>query len=322
MKIHLTSAYDSHQNLDTLRQLVVKDRMGRHSLCESAEEADAILFVENTHFDDYLFKRLRRHPLLHRFPGKSFMYNESDKPKFALPGLYTCVTERQFQADRQVPFAYFGSANRYVPHIHQWQVEKRWLFSFVGSMSHHCRHDVLELASVSGGVRDTSEFNVWHSNEAERNSQGLVYAEAMAASYFMLCPRGIGPASLRLFETLEAGRAPVIISDQWVPTPHIDWQFAVQVRQSEISSIPSLLRSMVGEAEDRGRAARQAWEQAYAPDVMFDTVAESVAWLFDTSSPRLHVERRQLLRNWLINRDARTRDTYRRIRSHWQQGLP
>ncbi len=36
-------------------------------------------------------------------------------------------------------------------------------------------------------------------------------------------PRGIGASSVRIFEAMRAGRAPVIISDDWIVPPVGDW---------------------------------------------------------------------------------------------------
>jgi len=281
MKIFATSAYATHEMLDALQVMAANDKLGNHSLCNSAEEADVIAFIENTHFNDYLYKTLRQHPLVKQYPEKVFMYNESDKPWSALPGLYCSMPRRFFQHSKQVAFPYLVTPNDFIKDVHTWDTEKRWLFSFVGSASHRCRREVVELANDSKGVQDTSEFNVWDCTKDTKAAQGINFARTMAETKFMLCPRGIGTSSFRLFETLEAARAPVIIADQWVPTPHIDWDFAVRISERKIHTIPDVLRSIEDEADDRGRAARAAWESAYAPDVLFDTVAESLAWLLE-----------------------------------------
>ena len=98
MKIYLTSAYDDHPNLDELRLIASKDSIARHRVCNSPEEAEAILFVENAQFDDYLYRRLSRHTLLKRFPDKVFIYNEVDKPWCVIPGLYCSMPKRFFSA--------------------------------------------------------------------------------------------------------------------------------------------------------------------------------------------------------------------------------
>lgn len=321
MKILATSAYPFHELLDTFVALAAQDRFGNHTLCDSPEEADVIFFVENAQFDDYLYKAIRKHPLVKQYPQKTFMLNESDNPWSALPGLYCSMPKRFFQHSKQVSFPYLKTPNEYIKDVHKWDVERRWLFSFVGSISHKCRQDVIALADHSSGVQDTSEFNVWDCTDDVKASQGMNFAMTMAESKFMLCPRGIGTSSYRLFETLEAARAPVIIGNQWVQSPHINWDFAVRVDERDIKSIPTLLRSIEDEAEDRGKAARAAWEIACAPDVIFDTAAESLAWLLE--------ERRFLeasnpfnkLRKVSISADVALINLRRSMRRQWQQVL-
>src|SRR2546423_4170060 len=40
--------------------------------------------------------------------------------------------------------------------------------------------------------------------------------EICKASKFILCSRGVGTSSVRLFDTMRMGRVPVILSDQWL----------------------------------------------------------------------------------------------------------
>lgn len=321
MKIKATSAYEKHNMLDALLSMAKLDQSGNHSLCESAEEADIIVFVEDTHFDDYLFKAVRQHPLTQQFPEKTFMYNEADKPWSALPGLYCCMPRRFFQPNKQVAFPYLDCPNDFIKDVYHQNVEKRWLFSFVGSASHRVRRDVVALADSSKGIKDTSEFNVWDCTADTKAAQGTDFAQTMAESKYMLCPRGIGTSSYRLFETLEAGRAPVIISNQWVPTPHIDWDFAVRVDERDVKSIPELLRSIADEADERGEAARAAWESAYAPNVLFDTLGESLAWLLEE---RRHMEAHHPMRRFrkvAISADLAATNFARSLRRQWRQAL-
>ena len=314
MNLLLTSAYATHPCLDALRAVAARTPPRRHALCESAEEADAILFVESVHFDDLRWRRLMRDPRLERHRHKTFLYNESDKPWDVLPGLYCSMTASLFSPERHVPFIYLGMPNGHVDAVADRTDERRWLFSFTGAMSHPCRRAILALPHPEGFLRDTSGFDVWHASDDERERRGREFADVLAASRFVLCPRGIGTASLRLFETLEAGRAPVIIADDWIAPPHIDWSFALRVSERDVASIPALLRAHAAEAEARGRAARAAWLSAYAADALFDTLGDSIEYLLRNGRPHRRRPYYSAMRKWLVSGELATRHAVRRMR--------
>jgi len=313
MKLHLTSAYATHTGLDALLGIARMDSTGRHQLCANPAEADAILFVVYTQFDDLLFRQLLHHPLVVQHPEKTYMYNEMDRPWDVLPGLYCCLTKRHHDPSRHRPFAYLYSPNPYVSNIHTPDRETRYLFSFMGSMSHACRRPIMKLRHPDALLKDTSDFNVWNSEPDELETRGREYASTLAASQFVLCPRGIGTSSIRLYETLEAGRVPVIISDQWAPPPETDWQFAIQVEERRIGSIPGLLSALEGEAAERGEMARQAWLEHYAPDTLFNTVGDSLASLIDSAHGRRHRRPGSQLNKWLASGELLTRSAAQRL---------
>jgi len=314
MKLFLTSAYEAHDGLTALKSFAAIDRVKRHELCSDPEKADAILFIENTQFDDIMFKHLLSHPLVTKYPHKVFMYNEMDRPWHVLPGLYCCMARRHFDVQQHVAFAYLGTPNPFISNIYKEDSERRWLFSFMGSMSHACRRPIIKLKRHNGYVQDTSDFNVWDSTQEELEVRGRAYADMLAASQFVLCPRGIGTSSIRLYETMQAGRVPVIISDHWVAPPETDWRFAIQVEERRISSIPGLLSSMTGEVEERGRAARSAWEQSYSPETMFNTAADSISALLFSKGKHSGSTNNSGLHKWLASGELLTRTAARRIR--------
>lgn len=314
MKLLLTSAYSTHTGLDALLRCAQLDRIRNHQVCSDPDEADAILFVENTQFDDILFKDLLQHPLVEQYREKAFMYNEMDRPWDALPGLYCCLTRKHINEKRHRAFAYLTTPNPYISSIHNQQIERRWLFSFMGSMSHRCRRPLLHLKQPDSFIRDTSDFNVWQSDDAELQIRGQDYAEVLAASDFVLCPRGIGTSSIRLYETLEVGRVPVIISDHWVPPAETDWRFAIQVEEARVASIPGLLRALANEAFERGQEARQAWLNAYAPDTLFNTAADSIAQLITSTGGDRSPTPGSHLHKWLASGELFTRTAARRLR--------
>ena len=50
----------------------------------------------------------------------------------------------------------------------------------------------------------------------------------------MICPRGWGSSSIRLFEVMEMGRVPVIISDAWVNEAPKWADFSVRVSEADV----------------------------------------------------------------------------------------
>ena len=276
MKLFATSAYPTHACLDTLRHLAVADIHGNHSLVDDAVNADAIIFVENTHFDDLQFKRVQRHPLALAYPNRVFMYNEMDQAWPVLPGLYCSLSSKLTDPAKHTAFPYLSSLNPDIRNIYDSREERKLLYSFVGSRSHPIRRQIFSLDKNNARIIDTSDFCAWRSDESLARSYQSLYAQTMAASKFVLCPRGIGPSSLRLYEAMEAGRVPVIISDHWSAPPQINWDFAVRIPEAEIASIPELLEQLEPQWRSRSLAARQAWQKMFSPESLFNSVGDAI----------------------------------------------
>jgi hypothetical protein len=133
------------------------------------------------------------------------------------------------------------------------------------------------------------------------------HAEAILDSQFVLCPAGCGPSSYRLFESMEMGRVPVILSDDWVPPPGPRWdEFSVRVPERFVGEISSILSMFSDRHEVMGRQARLAWEQWFAKPVCFHRLIELCA---DIQATPLHacsalrawgtLLRPPHLRNWM-----------------------
>lgn len=314
MKLHLTSAYQVHPGLDTLIRFAPIDSVHTHTLCDDPESAEAIVFIENTQFDDVMFTRLRNHDLVSRFADKVFMYNEMDRPWNVLPGLYTCMTRKHMNEGNQRAFAYLSTPNKHVSSIYDANAERTWLYSFMGAMSHASRRQVMRLPNEQAFLKDTSDFNVWNTSPQELDQRAQDYANVLGSSKFVLCPRGIGTSSIRLYETLEAGRVPVIIADQWVPPEETDWSFAIQIRENRIKAIPSILKSHTDESIERGDAARNAWLANYSPDKLFNTFGNSIESLLLNKDQRDGRNTTLPWNKWVASGGLVARTTVQRIR--------
>ncbi|NJK92615.1 MAG: exostosin family protein [Blastochloris sp.] len=108
--------------------------------------------------------------------------------------------------------------------------------------------------------------SLWH--RMDDPASGLdkqTYADQLRLCRFILCPRGNGVSSVRLFEALEAGRVPVILSDRFVPPSDPDWTSCViQVPESQLAQLPDLLREAEPDWITMAGNARRYWEQHYA----------------------------------------------------------
>ena len=72
---------------------------------------------------------------------------------------------------------------------------------------------------------------------------------------------------MRIFEAMQTGRVPVILSDDWLPPAFVDWSScALQVPERDVRLIPSILREHEPDADAMGRRARSAWREFFAPD--------------------------------------------------------
>ena len=267
-------------SLDVLREAAARDRFGVHRTTDDPEAADLVVFVESWRSDDLLTKA-RAHPLARRFPEKTFAISEADSAVPLLPGLYTSngVGRRWYRRDRvrtgfylsmyANPFLYDGA-----------DATPELLYSFAGAVGNAPVRRALAALdhpkdALFGDFTAQSRALWATDDEASKAAFRRRYADELVRSRFVLCPRGFAPSSVRVFDTMQAGRVPVILSDAWVPPEGPDWAaFAVRVPEADAARVPDLLRSLDGRAAAMGRAARAAWEDWYAPEARFHRVAE------------------------------------------------
>jgi len=74
------------------------------------------------------------------------------------------------------------------------------------------------------------------------------YYTALAKSEFVLCPRGAGPTSFRLHESLSLGAIPIYIWEdvEWLPyREELDWsQLIVSINYRHIDELPGIIEAM------------------------------------------------------------------------------
>lgn len=242
------------------------DRFRVHRVVDDPDDADMILFVSPFEPDagDVL-----RHPLARAHRHKTFVFDNRDRPLPVIPGVYVCSEKRWFPRAVSRTGGYLRVfENERIPT--EPLPPEGPLFSFVGDTTRvRVRREIERLRHPRGLIIDTS---------AGRPEQDR-YAETLRTSRFVLAPRGLGSSSWRLFETMKAGRAPVILADAWVPPKGPRWRdFSVRVRESDVRKVPEILEAMEPRAAEMGRLARVAWEEWFALDTSFHRIVE---WCLD-----------------------------------------
>jgi hypothetical protein len=269
----------SRRDFDRLSAAARCDSFRAHSLVDSPDLADIILFVGSTYPDQ---RDVRVHPLLRRYRKKCFLFHSDDYIIPFLPGVYVNITKRWYSPHRTVTGAYLQQFNLdFIPFISS-LADCDYLFCFVGSTrTHPVRSRLMSLRHPRACLEDTSTIvppeqkklpflMVDYSHDARTH-----YGDIIARSKFVLCPRGYACSSWRLFETMKAGRVPVIISDQWVPPAGPAWEsFSIRVRQNRVAQIPDLLEQYEPNAATMGHLARKTWEEWFSQEASFHRIVE------------------------------------------------
>jgi len=261
-----------------LRSRATRDRFGIHTLVQDAEGADLILFVES-YGAGWHYEQVRRHPFTRRYREKCFLFSSNPYAIPFLPGIYTGI-DRPWTSRRTASGFYLGTpANEFttfaaptpdVPH----------LFSFVGSTRNaSVRSEIAKLQHPRGFIQDTSSDyeRVLQREMApeERSAYHRRYAERTHASKFVLCPRGLSPSSIRLFETMRMGRPPVILADDWVEPFGPPWSdFSIRVAERDCHQLPKILEAREGDAVAMGNRARAAWLDWFSEEAAFHRVVQ------------------------------------------------
>jgi len=270
-----------------LRESAEQDPFGRHRLTDDPDQADIILFVENHAHDDPYLLSVRHHPVYRRFAEKCFLYHDDDNAVAVLRGIYPSIRKRDYLADRCRAGGYIAriARNDFIRYDPARRPE-RWLYSFFGEANSPVRIALLAGAHPDGLVRDTTGARLWQMEPGPaRDRFTREYAESILDSQFVLCPAGYGPSTYRLYEAMEMGRVPVILSDEWVPPPGPRWdEFSVQIPERRVGEVPAILRKLSDRHEAMGRQARLAWEQWFAKPVCFHRLIELCADIQATPS--------------------------------------
>lgn len=261
-----------------LRHSAEQDRFRVHSVTGDAEAADVILFVES-YGAGWHFERVRRHALTRKYREKCFIFCTNPYVIPFLPGIYTGV-DRRWASSRTVTGFYIGLDENESTTFTPPATALPYLFSFTGSTATApVRRHLAAIRHPRALFQDTTADweRLLHGQmePAEREAYYRRYTDATKMSKFVLCPRGLSASTIRVFETMRMGRAPVILSDRWVPPPGPAWdKFAVRVPERAYEEIPRLLEARERDAVAMGELAREEWLNWFSDEAKFHRAIE------------------------------------------------
>jgi hypothetical protein len=275
MKVHLAAAKESALTA-LMRQRAAESS---HTLIDDPASADLVLFLGNPTHEPHL---LLDHPLYRDHPDKCAVYSEDDEYLPLFPGVYCSArNDESARAGRVFTWSYVCACGSIAnPYLADTAANKSLLFSFLGGSTSILRKRLYKLKFNRSDVLidDTSAYHHWDLDQPGREQRQQSYAQTLAASQFVLCPRGAGTGSIRLFEVMQAGIAPVLISDDYPLPPHVPWdKFLIRIAERDIRRLPELLERYRESSAERGRLARQAWVDHFAPEKDFDAIVSLAA---------------------------------------------
>lgn len=269
----------SRDLLDNWRAIAAVDEVGRHRLVEDPEEADRVLIVDlQQHPRDPLLRQFRNHSLAQSFRHKLLVYDERDRPVYTYSGVYVSG-RRQQGSGRAVIGGMYSTMD--IPE-NPTTSSPDLLWSFIGARTHPVRRRILNLSECASFLRDTTGLSTAEKDDscAQDRLPRDQYWSILSRSQFVVCPRGHGASSFRLYEALAAGSVPVVVSDDWLPPPGIDWDACtVRIAERNVEHLPAILAGRRSDWPDLAAAANAAWRQNFSRPRFWDYVAESLARL-------------------------------------------
>ena len=302
-KIFLTTSLSPDEPqlpLDRMVDSARRSRRNGHVLTDGPDEADLILFVESW-VTDQILTQVRRNPIYRIHRMKSIVVCENDTMVPVVPGIYTSIPVRHVRPEWVKTGPYVWMMRESEVDYCAVQETSEFLYSFVGSAyTHSIRDEIMKISDDRAHIEDTgstTEYIRYSATDPERLEWRRHFDEILARSAFILCPRGMSHSVIRIYESLRAGRVPVIISDTCALPEGPSWNdFSIRIPESQIPMIPTILREYEPRHREMGLQARRAWEAWFSKDILFD---RHVEWALALQALRVDGTMRRRIR-WCV----------------------
>jgi hypothetical protein len=286
MKIHFAAISEADQPcVSMFHERATNSRF--HQVAPDASQADLILLLGIFALEP---RKLLDHELYKALPDRCAVYTEEDTYLPLIPGVYCSArTDEHSRIGRVFSYTYQSRNGRhhnpYLAEVPESSpvvpaLTRRYLFSFQGGSTSLVRKRLFNMKFNRADVliENTSAFHNWDESQPERRQRQRRYAQTIAESHFVLCPRGAGTGSIRFFEVMAAGVAPVLISDDYELPRGPAWDdFLIRVAEKDIARLPGILEAQLSTTEQRGRSARKAFFDFFLTEHEFDEIVRQAA---------------------------------------------
>lgn len=214
-----------------------------------------------------------------RLDVQRLVWDWGDAPLGRFSGFYCSLNSILFDRRRHRTMSYPIVFNQFIDEFPQDDAIHD--FSFIGGITAGVRTRIFEAFAIDGKqhnalvrVQPASWTTILDGTDLGIKRE---YAESLRKAKFILCPRGAGVGSVRLFETMKAGRVPVVLSDGYVFPSDIDWdRFSIVVRESDVRDIPRIIASRSHEWSEMATRARQVWRDNFADHSVLSYLARQL----------------------------------------------
>ena len=274
MLIYIDSFLESHKAQSIkLTELAKSLNEESYKIVKDPLVADIILLCDAI-FDNNAFL-IRVNFYLRNYPDKCFVLSNEDRPITFFRGIYTSAEKKNnnFGRIRSGSYTAYYDAFRN-PFIYrtetnptEYNIKKLFLFSFIGRNSHPVRDVIFNLKFFRDDIflEDTTNSYDLYSTDNRDDSKEKKYYDTILESKFTLCPRGWGTNSIRLFESMKLGVAPIIISDEWVFPRGIDWaEFSIIIKSKDLNKLESIVTGYEYQYEEMGRKAKHVYDKYFS----------------------------------------------------------
>lgn len=277
-----------------LHEQITTGQTTDHVIVSDPNEADTLIYPIPGWSEGPGVGRLSR--ISPRWWRRLFVYSTDDRPLMWAPGVYASApsgraTGGPFRGGHYLVHHNIEEGGLTIASSDPSVADHLWTFVGTAATFPKLRTRVIALDDPRSIRADTTE---WHTKTRwewkESGNAGELdafrdYSEALRRSLFVACPRGAGPSSMRIFEAMEAGRCPVIISDEWLAPPMVNWdECSIRVAEHEVDSLPERLRAEEHRARELGQHARREWERWFARERMLDFLVAAISDIRATSS--------------------------------------